>query len=70
MNVAYCDYIAHTIVQPALKAATDKGGIGMIQSVSYVKMDLAEEGYMQSTKRTISVTDINGKEYIVTIEEV
>lgn len=68
MGLAYCDYIAHTIVQPALKADTDKDG--MIQSVSYVKMDLAEEGYMQSTKRTINVTDINGKEYIVTIEEV
>lgn len=68
MNLAYCDYIAHAIVQPALNADTDKDG--MIQSVSYVKMDLAEEGYMQSTKRTINVTDINGKEYIVTIEEV
>lgn len=68
MNMAYCDYIAHSIVQPALNADTDKDG--MIQSVSYVKMDLAEEGYMQSTKRTINVTDINGKEYIVTIEEV
>jgi len=41
----------------------------LVESVGYVKMDLAKEGYMQSTKRTINVTDINGKEYIVTIEE-
>jgi len=67
MNLAYCDYLAHTIIRPALLT---KHGEPLVASVGYVKMDLAKEGYMQSTKRTINVTDINGKEYIVTIEEV
>jgi hypothetical protein len=33
-------------------------------------MDLhPEEGYFMSTKKTIEVEDINGKVYLVTVEE-
>jgi len=70
MNLAYCDYLAHTIIRPALLIHGEFQDESLVESVGYVKMDLAKEGYMQSTKRTINVTDINGKEYIVTIEEV
>ena len=64
MKLAYCDYLAHTIIRPALLADSD-----MVQEVGFVKMDLAEEGYMVSTTKYINVTDVNGKMYKVTIEE-
>ena len=64
MKLAYCDYFAHTVIRPALLADSD-----MVQEVGFVKMDLAEEGYMVSTTKYINVTDVNGKMYKVTIEE-
>jgi hypothetical protein len=33
-------------------------------------MDLAKEGWMKTTKRTIEVTDVNGREYKITIEDI
>lgn len=67
MKLAYCDYLAHTIIRPALLADSDREG--MVHEVGFVKMDLAEEGYMVSTTKYINVTDVNGKMYKVTIEE-
>lgn len=67
--MAYCDYIAHTIVKPAMDMDCNSN-IGMLSSVGKVKMDLAKRGYMQSTKKTIMCKDKNGKEYRITIEEV
>ena len=67
MNLAYCDYLAHTIIRPALLRSEMHDGV--VQEVGFVKMDLAEEGYMVSTTKYINVTDVNGKMYKVTIEE-
>ena len=39
MTMAYCDYIAHTIVKPGLSDDA-KNTNGLIASVSHVKMDL------------------------------
>ena len=66
--LAYCDYIAHTVILPALRfdILTD----GVVASVERVKMDLEpEEGYMLSTSKSIVLADVNGKEYKITIEE-
>jgi hypothetical protein len=42
----------------------------MIESVSQPKMDLhPTEGYFQSTKKVLTVHDVNGKAYVVTVEE-
>jgi predicted cupin superfamily sugar epimerase len=42
----------------------------LIMGVGRPKMDLHPEGgYFVSTKKTIEVQDINGKKYLVTVEE-
>ena len=68
-SLSYCDYIAHTVLKPALETdAKDDGGT--LSGVGRINMDLAKEGWMQTTKRTIEVTDVNGREYRVTIEDI
>jgi hypothetical protein len=68
LNLAYCDYIAariHTLVSNEINDNQT-----MMESVSTPKMDLhPTEGYFQSTKKVITVHDVNGKAYVVTIEE-
>lgn len=66
--LAYCDYIAHTIVQPACEKDKTNSS-GRLKEVGNIKMDLAKKGYLQTTKRTIDVVDVNGKSYRITIEE-
>ena len=69
MTMAYCDYIAHTIVRPGLQEDANSSN-GLMNSVGTVKMDLHEEGWMQTTSKTIVCQDINGKNYKITIEEI
>ena len=69
-RMAYCDYIAHTIVKPALEMDSNSDQ-GLMVNVSHVTMDLhPKEGWMRSTVKTINCSDINGKEYKITIEEI
>ena len=64
--LAYCDYIASVISKSFFNDKPDN----MIERVGPVKMDLHPiDGYFLSTKKTITMTDINGKEYLVTVEE-
>ena len=64
--LAYCDKIADTIRKSLLKHDPD----GIIGLVDGIKWDLHPEGgYMISTKKTITVMDMNGKKYLVTVEE-
>ena len=64
--LAYCDKIADTIRKSLLKYDPDD----IIGLVYPIKMDLhPTEGYFVSTKKTIDVTDMNGKLYRVTVEE-
>jgi hypothetical protein len=69
MSLAYCDYIAHTIIVPGLTEEI-KSETGLIVEASKVKMDLHNEGWMQSTRKTIMCKDTNGKEYKITVEEI
>lgn len=65
--LAYCDRIA-SIIKDALNAPDP---YGLIDKAGKINMDLhPTKGYFLSTKKTISVTDRNGKAYMVTIEEV
>jgi len=64
--IAYCDYIAHTIVGNLKANDTQK----LLSSVGRPEYDLNAEGSFVSTKKTIMVEDRNGKKYRVTVEEV
>jgi len=64
--LAYCDRIASII-----KEALPKDELRLIAKTGPINMDLhPTQGYFLSTKKTMSVTDRNGKAYMVTIEEV
>ena len=65
--LAYCDYIA-TIIQNNLKYEDQKDR-SMLTSVSKIQYDLNEYGSLASTKKTMVVEDINGKQYKITVEE-
>ena len=66
LKLAYCDKIADTIRKSLMGYDPD----GIIGLVGRVQMDLHPvEGYFQSTKKAITVYDMNGKAYIVTVEE-
>ncbi len=43
---------------------------GMMSSVSSVNMEPVRRGYVQSNKRTIDITDNNGRQYRVTVEDI
>ena len=63
--VAYCDYIAHTIVGNLKANDTER----LLASVSRPQYDIAPEGQFRSTKKTIMVSDRFGKQYKITVEE-
>ena len=63
MNLAYCDMIAYSIKENLAKNTGD------FMKCGPVDFDLADEGYMQSTTKYITVTDTNGKKYKITVEE-
>lgn len=62
-SLVYCDLIAYTI-KDRLGEITEGFLTGL--KVSY---DLAEEGYLQTTTKYISVIDANGRKYKITVEE-
>ena len=69
MNLVYCDGIA-AICRKALREFIEEETEHAISSVGQVKFDLHEkDGYMLSTTKTISVEDINGRKYKITVEE-
>jgi len=70
-GMAYCDYIAHTIIRPAMLEDGYNECGGVIREVGHVKMDLEPiDGYMLSTDKTLDVIDMNGKKYRITVEEI
>lgn len=67
--LAYCDYIADRI-NSHLSGDIVKNDY-YVKNVDSVKFDLHPiGGYMVSTKKTMNVTDLNGKNYRVTVEEI
>ena len=66
--LAYCDYIADRIQKLVSKEIGDNDTL--LESIGKVNYDLhPTEGYFQSTKKTITCYDTNGKAYVVTVEE-
>ena len=65
--LAYCDKIADTVRKSLLKHDPQ----GIIGLIGPIEMDLhPTQGYFQSTKKTIEMTDMNSKKYKITVEEV
>lgn len=58
----YCDYIGNAI-KSALKEHNQ-----LVQHVGGVMPDLTKDGVMLSTNKTITVTDVNGQKYRITVE--
>lgn len=67
IKLAYCDYIAH-LIKKHLKDQ-DLRDKALIDTVGSIRFDLDENGRMLSSKKQISVVDIQGKTYTITIEE-
>ena len=66
LKLAYCDKIADSIRKALIKNDPD----GIIGPVGPIQMDLhPTEGYFISPKKMMTVHDMNGKAYVVTIEE-
>lgn len=66
IHPALCDYIAH-LISKHIKAHDVNG---LIDTVGKVRFDVAEDGSLRSTTKRVSVVDIHGKTYTVTVEEV
>jgi hypothetical protein len=66
--LAYCDYMAK-VINDALKKDSHVYG-SFVDSVGRVNYDLGPQGEFRSTKKTMTVVDRNGKNYIVTVEEI
>ena len=67
--MSYTDYIAHTVVKPALDADGSLSE-GVLSGTTKVQMDKAPTGYIQSSKRFMEIMDVNGREYRITIEDI
>ena len=66
--IAYCDYIAHVIKEAINKDAGQPGSY--LVGAGSIKFDVSVNGDYQSTKKSISVADCNGKLYEVIVREV
>ena len=64
-KLAYCDKIADTIK----KALDSRDPDGIISEAGRIKWDLDSRGAFQSTAKSITVYDRNGKAYIVSVQE-
>ena len=68
LKLAYCDYIANRIHTLLEREIGDNETL--LERVGPTKMDLhPTEGWFMSTKKVMTVHDMNGKAYVVTIEE-
>jgi len=63
--LAYCDYIIALINTGLSCYDVDK----KISTISPIGYDLGSNGELLSTKKTLEVTDMNGKKYRITVEE-
>lgn len=64
--VAYADYIAARIRADLYRRDPE----GIIDSVGRVQHDLDDAGAFVSPRKTLLVEDRNGKQYLITVEEV
>jgi hypothetical protein len=65
--MSYCDYIAH-LIYTFLREVDDSHEM-MLTDIESIEYDLSGDGSFLSTKKTIDVTDVAGKKYRITVEE-
>ena len=65
VHPAYSDYLAH-LISKHLKAHDQNQ---LIDSVGKGRFDLDKDGSMLSTTKRITVIDVQGKSYTITVEE-
>ena len=65
--IAYCDYIAHLISMEIKNA--DHSYMRLLEKAGRAFYDLGPEGEFASTKKTLFITDVQGKMYRITVEE-
>ena len=72
MKLVYCDYIADRIRKSLFDVSFAGKNYGrIVKGVGNIKWDLDPEGgYMVSTKKEITVNDVNGRAYRITVEEI
>lgn len=63
--LAYCDYIAERIK----RCLGHNDPQCLIGAIGQVKWHLNKDGVMVTTKKTIDLSDINGKKYRITVVE-
>ena len=63
--LTYCDYIIAIINTSLSCFDVDK----KITAVGPIGYDLGPNGEFLGTKKTLEVTDMNGKKYLITVEE-
>ena len=68
LKLAYCDYIANRIHTLLEREIGDNETL--LERVGPTKMDLhPTEGWFMSTKKVMTVHDVHGKAYVITVEE-
>ena len=67
IGLVWCDYIAH-LIKSNLKYEDSKDQ-NYLSSVGNAQLDLDDNGFMLSSKKTILVEDRNGQCYQITVEE-
>ena len=67
--LAYCDFIADRVRKGLINSMNDSLEPVRLKDVGRVNFDLGPNGEFASTKKTLTVVDMNGKAYIVTVEE-
>ena len=69
IKLAYCDYLAYTVIYPSLEY--DQYREGIVKELTHIMIDeKTKEGFIPSSTRIIELTDRNDKKYKITIEEI
>jgi hypothetical protein len=69
LKLAYCDFIANRIYDHIDREASRPQG-SLMASIEQPVMDLhPTEGWFMSTKKVMTVHDVHGKAYVITVEE-
>lgn len=67
----YTDYIADMIRSTLHVDSKKATGFTKLHRVEHVMSDLdPEEGWLRTTDKTITITDVNGQKYKVTVEAI
>jgi hypothetical protein len=67
--LVYCDYIA-ALLASTLDDDSRQGSKGIIAEVGKPMLDLNSDGQFLSTTKKVQCTDVFGRQYMITVEEI